>query len=115
LSAAWRLAAVPTRRSPFFVNATTDGVVRPPSAFGTTVASPPSMTAMQEFVVPKSIPRTLDISCLFLFSLACFRQAQMVSFFAFVPFPMAGNFATRISRNHAKNSQVAQNQQVAKI
>jgi hypothetical protein len=43
------------------VNATTDGVVRPPSAFGTTTGSPPSMIAMHEFVVPKSIPSTLDI------------------------------------------------------
>jgi hypothetical protein len=38
------------------VNATTDGVVRPPSALGTTTGSPPSMTAMQELVVPKSMP-----------------------------------------------------------
>ena len=29
-----------------------DGVVRPPSRFGMTVASPPSKTAMQQFVVP---------------------------------------------------------------
>ena len=33
LTAACRLAASPTRRSPFLVNATTDGVVREPSAF----------------------------------------------------------------------------------
>jgi hypothetical protein len=38
------------------VNATTDGVVRPPSAFGMTVGSPPSITATQELVVPRSIP-----------------------------------------------------------
>jgi hypothetical protein len=38
------------------VNATTDGVVRPPSAFGMTDGSPPSSTAMQEFVVPRSMP-----------------------------------------------------------
>src|SRR5438105_5207848 len=53
---ACRLATWPTRRSPLFVNATTEGVVRPPSSFGITFASPPSITATQEFVVPKSIP-----------------------------------------------------------
>src|SRR5271156_6033514 len=53
---ACRLATWPTSRSPLFVNATTEGVVRPPSSFGITFASPPSITATQEFVVPKSIP-----------------------------------------------------------
>ena len=52
----WRLAGGPTSRCPSFVNATTDGVVRPPSAFGMTVGSPPSSTAIQELVVPRSIP-----------------------------------------------------------
>src|SRR5688572_10812423 len=52
----WRFAGAPTSRWPSFVNATTDGVVRPPSAFGITVGSPPSSTAMQLFVVPRSIP-----------------------------------------------------------
>ena len=52
----WRRAGAPTSRWPSFANATTDGVVRPPSAFGITVGSPPSSTAMQEFVVPRSIP-----------------------------------------------------------
>ena len=56
LVTAWRLATVPTRRSPLCVKATTDGVVRPPSAFSITVGSPPSRTAMHEFVVPRSIP-----------------------------------------------------------
>ena len=55
----WRFAGAPTSRWPSFVNATTDGVVRPPSAFGITVGSPPSITAMHEFVVPRSIPITL--------------------------------------------------------
>src|SRR5881398_523248 len=59
LVTAWRLATVPTRRSPDCVNATTDGVVRPPSAFSITVGSPPSSTAMHEFVVPRSIPMVL--------------------------------------------------------
>ena len=53
---AWRLATVPTRRSPESVNATTDGVVRPPSAFSRISGSPPSSTAIAEFVVPRSIP-----------------------------------------------------------
>ena len=52
----WRLAGAPTSRWPSFANATTDGVVRPPSAFGMTVGSPPSSTATQEFVVPRSMP-----------------------------------------------------------
>src|SRR3954462_7602955 len=56
---AWRLATVPTRRSPPCVKATTDGVVRPPSAFSMTVGSPPSRTAMHEFVVPRSMPMVL--------------------------------------------------------
>src|SRR5215210_356288 len=59
LVTAWRLATVPTRRSPPCVNATTDGVVRPPSAFSMTVGSPPSRTAMHEFVVPRSMPMVL--------------------------------------------------------
>src|SRR5437870_8626502 len=53
---AWRFATWPTSRSPSFVNATTDGVTRPPSAFGMTTGSPPSITATTEFVVPRSIP-----------------------------------------------------------
>ena len=58
-----RRAGAPTSRWPSFVNATTDGVVRPPSAFGMTVGSPPSSTAMQLFVVPRSIPMVLAIPC----------------------------------------------------
>ena len=52
----WRFAGAPTSRCPSFVNATTDGVVRPPSAFGITVGSPPSSTAIQLLVVPRSMP-----------------------------------------------------------
>ncbi len=62
LVTAWRLAAWPTRRSPLFVNATTEGVVRAPSLFSKTTGSPPSITAMQELVVPKSIPKTFAIN-----------------------------------------------------
>src|SRR6058998_3242524 len=61
LVTAWRFAAWPTSRSPFFANATTEGVVRAPSLFSNTTGSPPSITAMQELVVPKSIPKTLAI------------------------------------------------------
>lgn len=53
-----RLAGKPTRRSPCFVKATTDGVVRAPSAFSITRGVFPSMIATHEFVVPKSMPMT---------------------------------------------------------
>jgi hypothetical protein len=49
-------AGSPTNLSPVLVNATTEGVVLPPSEFGITTGSLPSITATQEFVVPKSIP-----------------------------------------------------------
>src|SRR5436190_21434395 len=62
LVTAWRFAAWPTNRSPLFVNATTDGVVRAPSLFSKTTGSPPSITDMQELVVPISIPKTLAIN-----------------------------------------------------
>src|SRR5436190_8301677 len=58
---AWRLAGAPISRSPPSVNATTEGVVRAPSAFSITVGSPPSRTAMHELVVPRSIPMVLPI------------------------------------------------------
>src|SRR4051812_44818274 len=51
-----RRAGAPTSRCPSFAKPTTDGVVRPPSAFGMTVGSPPSSTAIQELVGPRSIP-----------------------------------------------------------
>ena len=60
LVTAWRLATWPTRRSPSLVKATTDGVVRPPSALGMTTGSPPSMTATTELVVPRSMPMILE-------------------------------------------------------
>src|SRR5580658_2555998 len=56
---AWRFASWPTRRSPVFVNATTEGVVRDPSAFGMTTGCEPSMTATTELVVPRSMPTVL--------------------------------------------------------
>ena len=58
----WRFAGAPTSRWPSLVNATTDGVVRPPSAFETTDGSPPSITAIAELVVPRSIPSTFAMS-----------------------------------------------------
>src|SRR5687767_1297533 len=57
----WRFAVTPTRRSLFRETATMDGVVRAPSRFSTTRGLPPSMTAIHELVVPRSIPRTFDI------------------------------------------------------
>ena len=41
---AWRLATSPTRTSPVLEKATTDGVVRDPSALGMTTGSPASRT-----------------------------------------------------------------------
>src|SRR5688572_3928741 len=61
LVTAWRLAGWPIRRSPSLVKATIDGVVRAPSAFSMTLGLPPSITATQLLVVPRSIPITLAI------------------------------------------------------
>src|SRR5438093_1534755 len=61
LTAACRRASWPTRRSPDLVKATTEGVVRPPSAFGMTTGSPASMTATTELVVPRSMPTVFAI------------------------------------------------------
>src|SRR2546423_5162869 len=61
LTTAWRLASWPTRRSPVLVNATTEGVSRLPSAFGITVGWPASITAITEFVVPRSMPTDFAI------------------------------------------------------
>src|SRR5512142_477162 len=59
---ACRLAVWPTRRSPFLLNATTDGHSRPPSAVEITVADPPSMTDTTLLVVPRSIPMIFPIA-----------------------------------------------------
>src|SRR5574344_1588210 len=61
LVTAWRFATWPTIRSPVLEKATTEGVVRVPSALAITTGSPPSRTATQELVVPRSIPIILDI------------------------------------------------------
>jgi len=55
LVTACRLAGVPTIVSPFLL-ATTEGVVRFHSAFGMIFASPHSINATAELVVPRSIP-----------------------------------------------------------
>ncbi|GBC75784.1 hypothetical protein HRbin06_01106 [archaeon HR06] len=54
------LAGSPTKISPSFVKATTDGNIFPatvgPSALGITMGLPPSIMAAAELVVPRSIP-----------------------------------------------------------
>src|SRR5256885_11716423 len=77
---AWRFAIWPTSRSPLSVNATTDGVVRFPSALAMTTGSPPDMMATQEFVVPRSIPMTLPM--VFLLQLLGRRFHRCVPAFA---------------------------------
>ena len=63
LVTACRLATSPTSTSPDLANATTDGVVRAPSAFAMTVGSPPSRTATTLFVVPRSMPTARAMVC----------------------------------------------------
>src|SRR6188768_949791 len=58
---AWRFATSPTRTSPVLEKATTEGVVRAPSALGMTDGSPASSTATTELVVPRSMPTALDM------------------------------------------------------
>src|SRR5882762_1330453 len=58
---AWRFAICPTSPSPASVNPSIEGVVRLPSELGITTGSPPSITATQLFVVPRSIPMTLGM------------------------------------------------------
>src|SRR2546427_11407111 len=61
---AWRLATSPTSTSPVLEKATTDGVVRLPSALGITVGSPASKTLTTELVVPRSMPTALGMGVL---------------------------------------------------
>src|SRR6185437_9679428 len=56
LVTAWRFAGWPTSRSPSSWMATTEGVVRAPSAFSITFGCLPSMMATHELVVPRSMP-----------------------------------------------------------
>src|SRR4029453_7564753 len=66
LVSACRLAIWPTRRSPLAVKPTIEGVVRAPSWLGITWGTPPSITATQELVVPRSIPMVLPTPILVL-------------------------------------------------
>lgn len=50
--------------------------MRRPSEFSNTTGSPPSMTAMQEFVVPKSMPSTFAIKSLDTLQLQIVKQSQ---------------------------------------
>src|SRR6185437_10173151 len=70
---AWRLATCPTSRSPFLVKATTEGVVRPPSALAITLGSPLSITATTLLVVPRSMPM------IFAMRFSCQRQTTALS------------------------------------
>ena len=58
-------AGSPTKRSPSFVNATTEGNALPPtvapSAAGIMAGLPPIITAAAELLVPRSMPITLLI------------------------------------------------------
>src|SRR5262249_53087963 len=73
---ACRFATCPTRVSPSFVNATTEGVRRLPSWLEMTVGSPPSTTATTEFVVPRSIPITFAMSSLSCLEVSRRRRAR---------------------------------------
>src|SRR5688572_2438210 len=73
---AWRLATSPTRTSPALEKATTDGVVREPSALGMTTGSPASSTATTELVVPRSIPTALGME--FISWIRSARGAELV-------------------------------------
>ena len=64
LVTAWRLAGWPTSTSAPSWIATTDGVVRLPSAFSMTLGVLPSMAATQELVVPRSMPIILAMGVL---------------------------------------------------
>src|SRR5262252_9354555 len=73
---ACRFATWPTRVSPSFVKATTEGVRRLPSWLEMTVGSPPSTTATTEFVVPRSIPITFAMSSLSCLEVSRQRRAR---------------------------------------
>src|SRR6266478_4350113 len=87
---ACRLAICPTSRSPASVNPTIDGVVRLPSELGITTGSPPSITATQLLVVPRSMPMTLGIADPFYLKGPRgpkFRRKPRVGGFSLVPHP----------------------------
>jgi hypothetical protein len=72
----WRFAGRPTSFSPSSVKATIDGVVFIPSALTMTLGWPPSITATHEFVVPRSIPITFDISACSFYMAAAGRSSS---------------------------------------
>src|SRR5918996_5088488 len=82
LVTACRLAICPTRRSPLSVKPTTVGVVRPPSLLGTICTAPPSSTATQQLVVPKSMPIAFPIDLRFPggYSTCCKRLLSCCNF-----------------------------------
>src|SRR3989338_5264337 len=73
-----RLASTPVRRSPVLETATTDGVVRFPSAFSRMRGSPPSMTAIAEFVVPRSMPSILLMLFVFINAILIYEYILMI-------------------------------------
>ena len=80
LVTACRLAGSPTSRSPALVKATTEGVVRCPSALGITTDLPPSTTAIQLLVVPRSIPIIFAIVVFVLSEKTILLYASIVAF-----------------------------------
>src|SRR5437773_4390016 len=97
---ACRLATWPTRRSPLLAKATTDGVMRPPSALVMTCGSPPSMTATTELVVPRSMPMILPIGSVLLRVVrdADERWAQDPVTQPVAPLQLADHFVVRVVR-----------------
>src|SRR5947208_16893513 len=76
---AWRLATSPTRISPVLLKATTDGVVRWPSALGMTTGSPPSRTETTELVAPRPIPTAFGMTHPFLVAAGLFLHFSLDS------------------------------------
>ena len=78
LLTACRRAGSPTRSSPSFVKATTEGNIFPatvtPSAEGMMVGLPPSMTAAWLFDVPRSIPMIFSLPMVLLLLLVAFSS-----------------------------------------
>ncbi|MBT9151718.1 MAG: hypothetical protein DDT40_01914 [candidate division WS2 bacterium] len=56
-----RRAIMPTNLSPLLVNATTEGMVLPPSLLSMIFGSPAWTAAIAEKVVPRSIPNIFGI------------------------------------------------------
>ena len=84
---AWFLAALPTTRSPSLRKPTTDGVVRSPSALTRISGSAPSMIAMAEFVVPRSMPIILPM--FYVLSVAAQPSGPFLSVTCSVPAELA--------------------------